>query len=153
MFKILSIGFLLCFLALAANAQQTNPNYDAALAQQLQADVYGMKMYVLAILKTGDVEIEDKAIRDSLFAGHMQNIRQLVDDGKMIVAGPLMKNDKAYRGLFILNVASIDEADSLVNTDPAIRSRLLLADLYQWYGSAALPLYLDASDQIWLKQP
>lgn len=153
MLKILSMGFLLGLCALVAEAQQTNPNYDAVLAQQLQADDYGMKMYVLAILKTGDALIEDKTIRDSLFAGHMQNIRQLVDEGKMIVAGPLMKNDKAYRGLFILNAASIDEADSLVMRDPAIRSRLLIADLYQWYGSAALPLYLDGSDRIWQKQP
>lgn len=153
MLKLLFIGFFVSLCAFAVKAQQTNPQYDAILAQQLQADDYGMKMYVLAILKTGDVVIEDKAVRDSLFAGHMQNIKQLVDEGKMIVAGPLMKNDKSYRGLFILNAASLDEADSLVMRDPAIRSRLLIADLYQWYGSAALPLYLDASDQIWQKQP
>lgn len=153
MLKSLSILFFTGFFMLAATAQQSNPKYDAVLAQQLKADEYGMKMYVLAMLKTGDALIEDKTIRDSLFAGHMQNIRQLVDEGKMIVAGPLLKNDKAYRGLFILNTASIPEADSMVMRDPAIRSRLLIAEFYQWYGSAALPLYLDSADRIWQKQP
>jgi uncharacterized protein len=153
MLKLLFIGFFVSLCAFAVKAQQTNPQYDAILAQQLQADDYGMKMYVLAILKTGDVILEDKTVRDSLFAGHMQNIRHLVDIGKMIVAGPLMKNDNAYRGIFILNTESIHAADSLVMTDPAIQSRLLLADLYQWYGSAALPLYLDYSEKIWKAQP
>jgi len=40
----------------------------------------------------------------------------------------------------------------LLETDPAIKEGLLEADLYSWYGSAALPLYLDASDKIWKQQ-
>jgi uncharacterized protein len=29
-----------------------------------------------------------------------------------------------------------------LETDPAIRTGILNAELYQWYGSAALPMYL-----------
>ena len=73
------------------NAQKNNPKYDKALADSLGGDDYGMKMYVLVMLKTGPTKINEKAKVDSLFAGHMQNINRLVDIGKLIVAGPLQK--------------------------------------------------------------
>ena len=130
------------------NAQSTNPKYNKALADSLGADDYGMKMYVLVLLKTGSVKIEDKKTVDSLFAGHMQNIQRLANEGKLSVAGPLQKNDKNYRGIFILNVKTIDEAKSLLQTDPAVKAQLLDAELYGWYGSAALPMYLPASEKI-----
>ena len=42
------------------------PTYDAALAAKLGGDEYGMKKYVLAILKTGpkDAEIKDQSVLD-----------------------------------------------------------------------------------------
>ncbi|RZL31566.1 MAG: hypothetical protein EOP00_34970, partial [Pedobacter sp.] len=67
---------------------------------------------------------------------------------KLIVAGPLGKNDKNYRGIFILNVKTIDEAKLILATDPAIKANLLDADLFEWYGSAALAAYLGASKKV-----
>jgi uncharacterized protein YciI len=127
---------------------QSNPKYDKALADSLGADDYGMKMYVLVLLKTGPVNIDDKKINDSLFAGHIKNIQRLADEGKLSVAGPLQKNDKNYRGIFILNVKTIDEAKALLQTDPTIKAQVLDAELYGWYGSAALPMYLPASEKV-----
>ena len=129
-------------------AQTVNPDYDSTLAQKLGADDYGMKSYVFVILKTGNNTTTDKAFIDSCFAGHMANINRLVNEGKLIVAGPFGKNNNAYRGIFILNVKNIEEAQELVQTDPAINSKLLDADLYSWYGSAALPEYLEAALKI-----
>jgi uncharacterized protein YciI len=103
---------------------------------------------VFVILKTGSNTTTDKAFIDSCFSGHMANIVRLVNEGKLIVAGPLGKNDNTYRGIFIFNVNTIEEARKLVETDPAVNSKLLEADLYNWYGSAALPEYLEASQKI-----
>lgn len=143
--------FLPVFLLLGvvSSAQTINPNYDSTLAKTFGPDDYGMKMYVLVILKTGSNTVENKAVRDSLFAGHMQNIGRLVDMGKLIVAGPLGKNDKTYRGIFILNVTTFEEANQLMEADPAIKEKLLEPELYHWYGSAALSDYLKTSDKIW----
>ena len=105
-------------------------------------------MYVLVILKTGTANITDKKVIDSLFRGHMQNINRLASLGKLIVAGPLEKNNLAYRGIFIFNVKTLEEARALVDTDPAIKSKLLAAELFNWYGSAALPEYLKFQDKI-----
>lgn len=130
-------------------AQSTNPNYDSELAKKLGADDYGMKSYIFVMLKTGSNESTDKAYKDSCFAGHLANITRLVKENKLIVAGPLGKNENAYRGIFILNVTTFDEANELLKTDPAINAKFLEADLYNWYGSAALSEYLETSDKIW----
>ena len=146
---------LLYFLVsgISVNAQNTNPNYDEALAKKLGADEYGMKPYVLVILKTGENKTTDKEETNRLFGGHMENIQRLVKEGKLIVAGPLGKNDQTYRGIFILDVPTIEEANTLVQTDPAIKEKLLAVELFQWYGSAALKEYLPASDKIWKINP
>lgn len=144
--KILLILMLVsCF---KANSQTENPNYDSKLADSLGADDYGMKMYVLAILKTGSNKIDDKEKLNELFKGHMDNINRLAKDGKLIVAGPLKKNDKNYRGIFILNAKTIEEANELLLTDPAIKEKLFEVEVFEWYGSAALPEYLKIHDKI-----
>lgn len=136
-----------------AGAQQSNPAFDEELAKKLGADDYGMKNYVLVILKTGENKTTDRDIISNSFAGHMRNMERLTKEGKLIVAGPIGRNENSYRGIFILDVPSLEEAKKIVGTDPAVSSGLLAADLYQWYGSAALPLYLEAADKIWKQNP
>lgn len=131
-----------------------NPNFRKALAERLGGDDYGMKMYYLVILKTGSNTTDDKQIINESFRGHLDNINKLVKEGKLVVAGPLGKNENSYRGIFILdNTPSIEEAQALLQSDPAIKNRLLDYEIFTWYGSAALPEYLPVSDKIWKKNP
>ena len=126
--------------ALAQTPQNlSQPKYNEELAKKLDADQYGMKNYVLCILKTGpkDADFKGKE-RDDLFAGHLANIGRLADAGKLAIAGPFGKNDKGFRGLFIFNVATVEEAQKLVETDPAVKCGVLVADMTPWYGSASL---------------
>ena len=134
-------------------AQTNNPAYDPALAEKLGGDDYGMKSYMLVILKTGSNKTTDKPFIDSCFRGHMENIGRMVEANKLIVAGPLGKNENSYRGIFILNVKTVEEANSLLESDPAVKENLLAAEIYKWYGSAALPQYLPDSDKIWKVKP
>ncbi|WP_140937564.1 DUF6265 family protein [Sphingobacterium lumbrici] len=137
----------------AIDSTNANPNYNAALAQKLGADDYGMKKYFLVILKTGNNTTDDKEFINSAFRGHLDNIDKLVEQGKLILAGPLGKNERTYRGIFVLNVTSPDEADEVLMTDPAIRANLLTYELFNWYGSAALPEYLPSADKVWKLSP
>lgn len=145
--------FGMIFLSNLNFAQTSNPYYDKALADSLQADQYGMKMYVLAILKTGETKIDDKEKVNGLFRGHMENINRLIDEGKLIVAGPLGENENSYRGIFIFDVNTIQEAEKLVATDPAVNSGILAVEFYEWYGSAALPVYLETARKITKENP
>ncbi len=140
--------FLLLSFSLSAACQTENPKYDKLLADSLGGDDYGMKAYILVMLKTGPNKIEDKTVLDSLFKGHMDNIVRLAAIGKLVVAGPLGKNDKTYRGIFILNVNTIEEANALLASDPTIREKVLEAEVFKWYGSAALPTYLPNHEKI-----
>ncbi len=144
---------ILCCLSFAANAQVQNPNYNKALADSLGADNYGMKQYVLVILKSGSNTTTDKEELNQYFRGHMENIGRLAKEGKLVVAGPLGKNDKSYRGIFILDVKTVEEAQKLVETDPAVKAKIFDVELYLWYGSAALPTYLDTHSKILKENP
>lgn len=134
-------------------AQNNNPNYDEELAKELNADDYGMKSYVFVVLKTGSAKIEEKAVRDSCFAGHFSNMQKLAEEKKLVVAGPLGMNDNSYRGLFIFDVATKEEAQELMKGDPTISMGIFEVEMYDWYGSAALPVYLEAADKIWKQKP
>ncbi len=112
--------------------------YDSILAKQLGADDYGMRSYVLVVLKTGSKVIEDKAEVSRIFKGHMENIGKLANEKKLALAGPFPKKQNGFRGLYIFAVNSIEEAEALTKTDPAVESGLLQAEYYNWYGSAAL---------------
>jgi len=150
-----SILTLTCILALAtlSYAQTSNPELDTSLVKKLGADDYGMKKYIFVILKTGDNKITDKKFIDSCFIGHLSNINRLAALKQLVVAGPFGKNTSDYRGLFILNIASMEEANKLLETDPAIKANLLKAELFPWYGSAALSEYLEAHNKIWRVKP
>jgi len=118
-------------------AQVIEENYDSVLAKKLKADDYGMKNYILVVLKSGSNTSVDKVAQDSLFHGHMNNMIRLANSGSLVVAGPFGKND-VYRGLFILNVTNFEDAKKLLQTDPAIAAKLLEPEMYLWYGSASL---------------
>ena len=112
-------------------------NYNAELAQSLGADEFGMKSYVFVVLKTGKVEVEDKQKSKEIFAGHFANMTRLAKEGKLVLAGPFV-DGAPKRGLFILNVSTIKEAEELVKTDPAVKAGVFDYELTKLYCSAAL---------------
>lgn len=138
----------LLFTSIALLAQNQRIEYDSTLAKSLGADDYGMKSYILVILKTGTNRLEAGHKRDSLFKGHMNNINRLAEDGKMVIAGPFESNEKSYRGIFILNVKTKEEAEELLKSDPTIKEKIFETELYGWYGSAAISEYLNAHKKI-----
>lgn len=143
--NLLVILALLCASAVAAQERA----FDPELAKKLGADERGMKMYVFCILKTGPKDAEIKGDqRKEIFAGHFANISRLADEGKLAVAGPFGKNDKDYRGLYIFNVATIEEAEKLVMLDPAVKAGVFVPELTPWYGTAAMMVINDTHKKI-----
>lgn len=129
-------------------SQSLNLDFNPQLAEKLGADDYGMKNYILVILKTGKAKMENKDTLNTLFKGHISNIQRLVNEGMLFVAGPFGQNELSYRGLFILNVKTKEEAQALCETDPAIKAGIFDIDLIPWYGSAALGEYIEISKKI-----
>jgi len=150
--KLVTLSIFI-FFAVYSIGQNANANYDESLAKKLQADNLGMKMYVLVLLKSGINHESDSVVRDSLFRGHFANINRLVALKKLVVAGPLEKNDQEYHGIFILDVPTLEEAKILLENDPTIKQNIFTAEYYNWYGSAALPEYMETADKIWKQKP
>ncbi|MEZ5437532.1 MAG: YciI family protein [Lysobacteraceae bacterium] len=140
---------LTAFVALPAIAETTTPaegakpaestpaDYDEALANELGADDYGMRAYVLVILKTGPTRVTDEAKRKEMFAGHFANMKRLAEEGTLALAGPL-DGVEGRRGIFIFAVPDIESAKAAVATDPVIQNGEMVAEFHQYYGSAAL---------------
>ncbi|HCC70954.1 MAG TPA: hypothetical protein DEQ09_07385 [Bacteroidales bacterium] len=144
--KILSVLLLILFLSGCNNQRSGNKNidlkegepvYDSVLAKKLGADPYGMKQYVMAFLLRGDKSSADSTEAAILQKAHMDNITRLAEMGKLILAGPFL-DEGDLSGIYIFNVSSIEEAEKLTASDPAIRAGVLKIELHTWYGSAAL---------------
>lgn len=98
-----------------------------------------VKQFWLVLLKTGsqDKVITDTAERSKLFAGHFSNMTRLHKEGILKVAGPFGKNDFAWRGLFILDCKTKEEAENYVKTDPAVAAGVFIVDIVPWYSEAS----------------
>ena len=111
--------------------------YDSILAKQYGADDYGMKPYVIAFLERGEANGLTEQEAAELQQAHMENIGKMAEAGKLVLAGPFL-DDGPLRGIYIFDVATVEEAKELTNTDPAIQAGVLKMDLKPWYGSAAV---------------
>ena len=121
--------------------------FDPSLARSVGADEYGMKNYVLVILKTGPNKVTAGPERDEMFKGHFANMARLSNEGKLALAGPFDGAD-GWRGLFIFAVADVDEARKLVATDPVVMKGEMTPEFHKYYGSAALMLVGEGHKQV-----
>jgi uncharacterized protein YciI len=145
---VLAVLLLLAGGALAEDEPgAASPPFDAALASTVGADDYGMRHYVLVILKTGPTPMPAGEARDEMFRGHFANMKRLAAEGKLALAGPLDGVD-GWRGLFILAVSDLEEAAAIVATDPVVIQGEMVAEYHKYYGTAALMLVNDAHEKV-----
>ena len=123
--------------AFADSPPATRPAYDASLAKALGANENGMRGYVLVILKTGPNRVPNGPERDEMFKGHFANINRRAEEGTLVMAGPLDGAD-GWRGMFIFAVTSIDEAKTLVATDPVVIKGEMVPEYHTLYSTAGL---------------
>jgi uncharacterized protein YciI len=100
-----------------------------------------MTQYFMVFLRRGPawtsaVTPETRAVS----AGHMANIQAMTKAGKLLVAGPFadQEGERALAGIFILKVATTEEAKALVETDPAVQAGRFVYEIAPWYGPTTL---------------
>lgn len=148
--KFTTLALLLATLPFMAYSQAEEPQveeaeteieavstYDAAKAAAYGADDFGMKSYVMAFLKAGPNRDRSPEEAQALQMAHLKNIRRMAEEGTLVLAGPFMDNGE-IRGIYIFNVRTIEEAEALTNTDPAVQAGSLVMELKPWYGTAGL---------------
>lgn len=112
---------------LSTVAEESNP-----------APTITMKTYFLGLIKRGPAWTpgdtpEVRAIQE----GHMANIRRLSAEGKLVLAGPFLDKGDLH-GLFLFEVASLEEAQALCESDPAVKAGRLVVELHPWMGPEGL---------------
>lgn len=144
--KILLTLFLLTSL-LTFSQETENNTYDEKLARELGADDYGMKKYVIAFLKRGPNRDRTPEESAKLQRAHLDNIVRMANEGLLVLAGPFLDNGE-LRGIYVFNVETVEEAQKLTETDPAIQAGSLVMELHPWYGTAALPILKEYYEKI-----
>ncbi|MEO5892776.1 MAG: YciI family protein [Ferruginibacter sp.] len=92
-----------------------------------------VKQYWFVLIKTGPNTDADSTSKAILFEKHMANITKLYNDGILKAAGPFGTNDNQWRGLFVFDCETREEAESYVQTDPAVAAGLFTVEITPWY--------------------
>ena len=63
---------------------------------------------------------------------HLWNVRQLLDEGKAVAAGPV-GNAGNLAGIFVFATESMEEAKAWAENDPMVKAGHLVAEIHPWY--------------------
>lgn len=124
LFTVTAVGVLLGALPALRAAEGDKPAPSAPK--------YEMTTYYFGLLTrgpnaaTGTLEEREKAQ-----AAHLANIVRLHKAGKILVAGPFADNGE-WRGIFIYKCASLQEAQALAASDPAVQAGRLKIEIHPW---------------------
>ncbi len=127
--KYLSATLFIILLSLTVQAQKT----DSTKVKPRPEDT--IEQYFFVLIKTGPKQDFDSAQKAKLFEGHMANINRLYYDGIIKAAGPFGKNDFKWRGIFVFDCKTKEEAEKIVQTDPAVAAGLFAVDISPWYSA------------------
>ena len=98
-----------------------------------------MKTYYLVFLKKGPKRDQDSATAAEIQKGHMAHLTKMYNEGKMDLAGPIM-SEHPIRGICVYNVKTMEEAKQLAESDPAVISGRLIAEIIPWYSQKGAQL-------------
>jgi uncharacterized protein YciI len=99
---------------------------------------YEMTTYYVALLYRGpNWSAEETPERQRIMQGHLANIGRLAEEGKLILAGPF-RDGSDLSGMFVFQVASLEEAKALCDTDPAVQAGRLRVELHPWYSAKGI---------------
>jgi uncharacterized protein YciI len=130
------LSLLLVSLALAA--APGGPTAPATGASEKGPLGYEMSHYVVAFLYRGPSwSAEETPESAKIQEAHLANIQRLADEKKLLLAGPFTDGGD-LRGLFVLDVPTVDEAKALCDTDPAVRAGRLRVELHPWYSAKGI---------------
>jgi uncharacterized protein YciI len=136
------ISFLIISCSTPIESESTNVNdstegYDSLLAKETGADDYGMRKYVIAYLRKGPNRDQDSVEAANIQRAHLDNMTVMGEAKKLVLAGPFM-DDGDVMGIYVFAVETLEEAEELTASDPAVTAGRLIMELHPWYGSAAL---------------
>lgn len=85
----------------------------------------------------------DEGRLDAIQEEHLGYLKSLLEDGRMLVAGPLTNQpDERLRGICLFRVP-MDEAAAIMQEDPSVQAGRLAVEVMRWWtaeGAVTFPL-------------
>lgn len=130
--------FLLCFGTLSAQVQVDEKGFQTF--EMKDGDTtYLMKQYFLVLLKTGSVRSQNQEEAMRIQKAHLAHMDSLANIGKLDIAGP-MGDDTELRGIVVLRVPNMEEAQACVEADPAVKAKRLSYEIHPWWAAVGSKL-------------
>lgn len=100
---------------------------------------FEMKQYFFVMLMKGANRGQDSVTAMKLQEGHMANINRMAKEGKLAIAGPFGDNGN-WRGIFIFDMANIEDVKKEVEQDPAVQAGRLAYEIHPWWSARGAKL-------------
>lgn len=125
--KLFVLLTLLCALVSVAaqDHKQTEPQKNEPQNKLIE--------FQMALLKRGPKAMPRNWQGSPLRQQHLAYMRSLLEDGKVVIAGPVM-DDPELRGVVIFRAKSADEARSWAMADPAVAAQFFAVEMHPWWS-------------------
>jgi len=102
-------------------------------------DTIIMQQYFIAFLKRGPVRNQNEEESERIQQEHLTHLGKMYELGYADISGPF-GDDGDIRGITIYNVPTLKMADSLANSDPAVKAGRLKIEIHPWWAAKGFPL-------------
>lgn len=88
-----------------------------------------MKQPFVLYYSRGAAWLEGRTVFEQPLQDHLLYMRRLAADGSLLLGGPFT-DDRG--GLVVVRAEGIDEAQAILQADPAVRDRVMVAEAHPW---------------------
>lgn len=109
----------------------------AAAPARAQVDMSTMRTYFVVLLLRAE-PAAPPGDRGAVMRAHLASMSDLAARRVLVGAGPIADRDAALRGVFVLDVATREEAERIATGDPAVKAGTLTPVVLAWFAEKGI---------------
>lgn len=112
--------------------------FSFASAQETYTPPWEMTTYYFGLLSRGEKWTPERTEETArIQEAHLAHLNKNAVAGHLVAAGPVGSQGD-LRGILIFKTASLEEAQALAASDPAVKAGRLKLDIHPWWGPAGI---------------
>jgi len=97
------------------------------MSKEKKQFIYVLRLIPHLIDETNWTEREEDIVNR-----HFNRLQELLSEGKLILAGRTLNMDEKTFGIVVLEVESEEEAEAIMNSDPAVTEGIMTSELFPY---------------------